>query len=165
MAPKPHPTSPLLFPFQKHRTTLYTPTNTPLPCTIEPTSSRSFITFSTLETYFPPLHLQLTDFYTPLPSVISPSIYNPIIKEEGGGGVAKVKVLKRVKLPFAFRDETGKRVEVVAEVLVGEDKGLEGVRLGCDFLRAWKGVVGSCGGEQWLVLDRLGGGRVRVEGV
>jgi len=97
MAPKPHPTSPLLFPFQKHRTTLYTPTNTPLPCTIEPTSSRSFITFSTLETYFPPLHLQLTDFYTPLPSVISPSIYNPIIKEEGGGGVAKVKVLKRVK--------------------------------------------------------------------
>ncbi len=74
-------------------------------------------------------------------------------------------MLKRVKLPFAFRDETGKRVEVVAEVLVGEDKGLEGVRLGCDFFKAWKGAVGSCGGEQWLVLDGLGGLRVSVERV
>ena len=120
------PTSPLLVPFLKHKTTIYTPTNTALPCTIEPTSSRSFISLQTLKKHFPPLHLQLKNFHTPLPSIISSpsSKHNNIASE-----AAKVKVLKTVRIPFAFRDLGGERVEVSAEVLVLSGPGVVGRRV------------------------------------
>ncbi|KAE9381810.1 hypothetical protein N431DRAFT_551838 [Stipitochalara longipes BDJ] len=143
---KPQPL--LLLPFLKYKATLYTSTNAALPCTIEPASSRSFITLSTLQTCFAPLHLQLENFHTPLPSIISPLKFNNVI----AGGQAKVKVLKAVRLSFALKDLTGERVELVTEGLVSEDKGLEGVRLGCDFLRGCAGWVESGEGGGVLVI-------------
>ena len=70
-----------------------------------------------------------------------------------------------MRLEFAFRDLSGERVEMVAEALVCEDPGLEGVRLGVDFLRGVKGVIERENEDAVLVLGGKGGRRVRVERV
>jgi hypothetical protein len=166
MSSRPHP---LLIPFLPHKTILYTPTNVSLPCTIDPLSSRSFITFSTLKQHFAPLHLNLKDIYPPLPSLLPPAA-------RVGAAAVKVKTPKVVSLGFAFRDVLGERVEVAWDVMVSEYKGLEGrVVLGVDFLAACGGRIEQSGdggvgggGVGVLVLGGGGGRRVvleRVEGI
>jgi hypothetical protein len=149
MSSRPHP---LLIPLLPYKATLYTATNVPLPCTIDPLSSRSFITLSTLKQHFAPLHLNLKDVYPPLPSLLSPA------------AAAKVKTPKCVRLEFAFKDVLVERVEVAWDVMVSEYKGLEGrVVLGVDFLAACGGRVerSGDGGEGGVGVLVLGGGRGR----
>ena len=150
MSSRPHP---LLTPFLPHKTTLYTATNVPLPCTIDPLSSRSFVTLATLKQHFAPLHLTLKDVYPPLPSLLSPTAKVKV----------KVKTPKFVRLGFAFRDTLGERVEVACDVMVSEYQGLEGrVVLGVDFLaacggrieRSGEGGEGGGGGRR-VVLERV----------
>jgi hypothetical protein len=155
MNSRPHP---LLTPLLPHKTTLYTATNVPLPCTIDPLSSRSFVTLSTLKQHFAPLHLTLKDVYPPLPSLAAK------VK-------VKVKTPKFVRLGFAFKDALGERVEVACDVMVSEYQGLDGrVVLGVDFLAACGGRIersgdGGEGGGGVLVLGRGGGRRVVLERV
>jgi hypothetical protein len=148
--PPPLVPNPLLSAFLPHRTTLYTASNTELPCTIDPLSSRSFITSRTLKSNFPPLEQQ--DSHTPLLSVVD--------------GKA-VKTNKFVRLKFAFKETVGERVELVAECMVSEQRGLEGrVLLGVDFLRGCGGVVRCVekgGGEEGGKVLVLGKRRVVLE--
>ncbi|KAH8767017.1 hypothetical protein BGZ57DRAFT_856901 [Hyaloscypha finlandica] len=109
MSSRPHP---LLTPFLPHKTTLYTATNVPLPCTIDPLSSRSFVTLATLKQHFAPLHLTLKDVYPPLPSLLSPAA--------AAAAKVKVKTPKFVRLGFAFKDALGERVEVACDVMKSE---------------------------------------------
>jgi hypothetical protein len=146
--------SPLLSHYLPHTTTLYPPTSSPLPCTIDPLSSRSFATLSTLQKHFPPSHLHLKPTHIPLPSIL-PSTTD-------AAGVNKVKTPKYAELEFAFEDVSGERVEVACDVVVSEYKGLEGrVLLGCDFLRGVEGRIDIREGV--LVLGGLGRRKVRVE--
>jgi hypothetical protein len=126
--------NPLLLPYLPHKTTLYTPSNVPIPCILDPLSSHSFTTLSTLQTYFPPSHLHLQNTHTPLPSILPPS--------KLGDAVGKVKTPKFVRLEFGFLDVGGEKVMAGGEVWVSAFKGLEGrVLLGVDFLRGCGGVV------------------------
>jgi hypothetical protein len=152
MSSRPHP---LLIPLRPYKTTLHTATNVPLPCTIDPLSSRSFITLSTLKQHFAPLHLNLKDVYPALPSLLCPA------------AAAKVKTPKFVRLEFAFKDVLGERVEAACDVMVSEYKGLEGrVVLGVDFAPPPPprgrggapgpgGVGGGGGGARRVVLERV----------
>jgi hypothetical protein len=76
-----------------------------------------------------------------------------------------VKMLKCVKLEFAFKDVLGERVEVGCEVMVSEYKEFgERVLLGCNFLRECGArIERQEGGDSgWLVLGQR---RVRLESV
>jgi hypothetical protein len=145
--------NPLLLPYLPHKTTLYTPSNVPIPCILDPLSSHSFTTLSTLQTYFPPSHLHLQNTHTPLPSILPSKL---------GDAVGKVKTPKFVKLEFGFMDLGGEKVMAGGEVWVSAFKGLEGrVLLGVDFLRGCGGVVEY--GEGKVLC--LGARRIRVEGI
>jgi hypothetical protein len=130
--------------FLPSQVTLYTPTGKSLPCTIDTCSSRSFITSSTLNSYFP--NLQTHSCQPPIKT----------IKDN--------KLTMYVSLPFSLIDSAGEKVDFKTDVQImdGVWADRDGrVLFGVDFLDA-KGLTKVRDGEEgicYLVGGGIGGVR------